>query len=481
MCIPTDSIAGLKRAHELSHPISAGFTSNSTYKMWFKQTAILALLSTQTLAIPLAQQVVPTLPSNDAFYNVPGNADQFAPGAIISHRPPPSPIRAFRKLPFNLKEAHQILYRTTDSHGNATATVLTVFVPYFADYSKVLSYQNAEDAAYLNCAPSYVYQKDSDTGPDDGTQTTQLEILLIEAALEQNWVVVIPDHEGYKGAFTANIAGGHAVLDGIRAALASESITGIKSDARVALWGYSGGSLVSGWAAELQPTYAPEVKIAGVAAGGNVPNIMNAVKTVNGKASAGLLPGGILGMSKEFPELAAEVDKHIQPKYKDHIYKALTQCLGANSKLYANEDIIGMFDDPNILENPILKNTVAANDLGHHGTPNIPMYIYKAVKDEISPVADTDALVQQYCSSDGARITYVRDGTADHGSLAVIGAFKALAWLRGVMDGHVPHKGCSTVTLPSTLLDLVSTLEFLPLVLVDALLDLIGKPIGVLR
>ncbi|CEJ81209.1 hypothetical protein VHEMI01351 [[Torrubiella] hemipterigena] len=439
-------------------------------------SGFIALFSIQALAAPLADQP-PTLPSNDAFYNVPANADKLPPGGIISHRPPPAPIRAFRTLPFNLKEAHQFLYRTTDSHGNATATVLTVFVPYFADYSKVLSYQNAEDAAYLNCAPSYVYQKDS---VDAGTQTTQLEILLIEAALEQNWVVIVPDHEGYKGAFTANRAGGHAVLDGIRAALSSGSITGIKPNARVAMWGYSGGSLVSGWAAELQPTYAPELKIVGVAAGGNVPDIMSAVRTVNGGPNAGLLPAGILGMGKEFPELAAEVEKHIKPENRDHLHKALSQCLGANGDTFGNQDILGMFDDPNILDNPILKSTVAANDLGHTGTPKIPLYIYKAVKDEISPVADTDALVQRYCSTGGS-VTYVRDGSANHGSLAVIGAFKALAWLHGVMDGHVPPKSCSTVTLPSTLLDLVSTLEFLPLTLVNALLDIIGKPIGVLK
>ena len=49
------------------------------------------------------------------------------------------------------------------------------------------------------------------------------------------------------------------MLNSIRAALKSGKITNIKDDAKVVMWGYSGGSLASGWAAALQPSYAPEL------------------------------------------------------------------------------------------------------------------------------------------------------------------------------------------------------------------------------
>jgi hypothetical protein len=48
------------------------------------------------------------------------------------------------------------------------------------------------------------------------------------------------------------------------------------------MWGYSGGSLATEWAAELQPTYAPELNFAGAALGGLVPNITSVLKTING-------------------------------------------------------------------------------------------------------------------------------------------------------------------------------------------------------
>lgn len=69
----------------------------------------------------------------------------------------PSPIVDLAHI-LNLNASHQVLYRTTDTFGNATATVTTLLVPYNADTTKLLSYQVAEDAACVNCAPSYALQ-----------------------------------------------------------------------------------------------------------------------------------------------------------------------------------------------------------------------------------------------------------------------------------------------------------------------------------
>jgi Secretory lipase len=58
-------------------------------------------------------------------------------------------------------------------------------------------------------------------------------------------------------------------LDSIRAAFSSSTIPG---DARVAMLGYSGGAIATEWAAELAPTYAPDVdkRMIGAAIGGGL-------------------------------------------------------------------------------------------------------------------------------------------------------------------------------------------------------------------
>ncbi|GJN78276.1 hypothetical protein PLIIFM63780_001769 [Purpureocillium lilacinum] len=436
----------------------------------------LALLAVARAApAPLADRATPAPPSKDPFYAVPDNVESAAPGTILQHRSPPNAIAAFGALRANLQASHQFLYRTTDNHGNATATVLTVLVPHNADKSKVLSYQVAEDASSIDCAPSYALQLESATGPLLGTLVTQAELLLMEAALEQGWVVIVPDFLGPQGAYLANALAGHAVLDGIRAALNSADITGIRNPT-VAMWGYSGGSVATNWAAELHPTYAPELKIAGAAVGGTVPNITNVVTTINKGPFAGFIPTGVLGLSAQYPELKTIIDQHLKPQYVEKFHKPLKQCLVADAAEFLFADVVGMFDDRSLIyTNPTAVRVLRENALGK-ATPTIPFFWYKSVLDEVSPIGDTDALVSKYCAA-GVSVEYVRDIVSEHGSYAVIGAPKALSWLKDIMEGQAPRKGCSKKTTLSTLLD-PATFEILPKFLIDALLDLLGKPVG---
>ena len=443
----------------------------------------LALWATAAFAAPpsdpgtlLHDSSTPVPPSKDSFYTVPDGLDRVEPGTILRHRAPPSPIAAFGLDPVHLQASHQILYRTTDSLGAATATVLTVLVPHGADFAKVLSYQVAEDAAAIDCAPSYALQLRSATGPFLGTIVTQAELLLIEGALEQGWVLILPDFLGPHASFLANKLAGYATLDGIRAAINSASFTGISEKPRVAMWGYSGGSLASLWAAELAPTYAPELDIAGAAVGGTVPNITNVVTTINKGAFAGFIPTGVLGLVSQYPELRPVIEQHLLPQYHDLFYKVRSQCLAADAADFLFKDVVSMFDDHKLVyTNPTAVRILAENALGK-STPRIPLYWYKSTGDEISPVGDSDALVARYCD-DGASIQYLRDVASEHASMAITGAPKALSWLRDLMNGRVRQKGCSKKTVVTSLLD-PSTLGILPVFIVDALLDLLGKPVG---
>lgn len=152
-------------------------------------------LSTAVYAIPydIRGRGTAVPPTEDDFYTVPLDIDNSPPGTILKHRIPPAPIAAFGLDPVNLQGSYQILYRTNDNFGNATATVATILIPHNADYSKVLSYQVAQDSSFRNCAPSYALQLASASGGPFGTLVTQAELLLIEAALERGWVLIVPD------------------------------------------------------------------------------------------------------------------------------------------------------------------------------------------------------------------------------------------------------------------------------------------------
>ena len=72
--------------------------------------------------------------------------------------------------------------------------------------------------------------------------------------------------------------------------------------------------------------------------------------------------------------------------------------------------------------------------MGYHGVPSMPVYVYKAILDEISPVADTDTLVERYCGI-GANILYQRIMVRRHLVEAINGQGQALAFLNAILDG----------------------------------------------
>ncbi|CRG91468.1 hypothetical protein PISL3812_08517 [Talaromyces islandicus] len=443
------------------------------------QSLIVAFLglaaSAWSLPTEVLRRATPSQPTEDPFYTPPAGYESSAPGTILASRAPPGGIAAFSIAPLHVDSAWQILYRTTDSFGEATSSVTTILVPKNADFTKLLSYQVAEDASNPNCAPSYAFQLGAATDGALGLMMPQLELLLIETVLAQGWVVAVPDHLGPKATFLANNLSGHAVLDNIRAALASTKFTNISSDATVAMWGYSGGSLASGFAAELQPSYAPELNIVGAALGGTVPQILPVINATNKGLFTGLIPSGIMGLANQYPEIENVINEYLLPSKKADFEKARSQCLVGDITTYLGKDIYSYVTNSSFLTEPAVTKVLNENKMGHNA-PKIPLLVYKSSNDEISAVNYTDSLVSQYCAA-GTSVEYKKDYLSEHGTMAVIGAPDAILWLEDRMRGVPVDTGCSTSSAFTSLSD-PSTLAVLGEVLVNALLDLLGAPPG---
>ena len=419
-----------------------------------------------------ARAAAPIVPSQDPFYQPPSGYENSAPGTILRSRQVPVPVAFYSFDPVNVKGAYQLLYRTTDSHGNPEAAVTTIIEPYNADPAKLVSYQTAEDAPFVNCAPSYTFE----LGSTDFGDGQKIELLLILAALNKGYYVNTPDYEGPKAAFAAGIQAGHATLDSIRAALASNKVTGLSSQARTTLWGYSGGSLASGWAAQLQPSYAPELKIAGAALGGTVPNITSVLYTINRGPFVGLAPEGILGLSNEYPALDAYIKASLIPAKSATFMSARSQCLITNALQFAFQDVFSYFKDgADVINNPIPQAVLAENTLGG-SAPSIPIYIYKSINDELTPVADSDELVTGWCAK-GATVEYLRDILSEHISLAATGAPAALDWIEDRLNNKPVQQGCSRMNVASTLATPRAAATLGQQIVLD-LMDLAGQPVG---
>lgn len=414
----------------------------------------------------------PTPPSQDPFYTAPDGYEDLPVGTILQYRQLDSPI-GFLVLAEKLKAFYQIMYVSSDSNGNPEAAVTSILVPQNGDFTKLLSYQIAQDSAYINCAPSYAIQ----LGSNIDNVISEAEVLLIQAALNQGWIVNVPDYEGPKSAFTAGIQAAHATLDSIRAVLSSNGITGVDTNANVALWGYSGGSIASSWATLLQPTYAPELAIQGTAVGGFVVDIESTFLNINGGLFAGFVFPALGGLSREYPELAQFISEQLISSKQSQFNESLELCVIQEIAEYANQNIFDYVKDGSqVIQNPILQNVFQINNMTTKYSPNAPFFIYQAVNDEIAPVESVEIFVNDFCAQ-GANIQFNKDLTGEHATESIAGAPDALMWLQNRLDGVAVKPGCTVNTELSNTFN-VQAIEAFGVEIADLLFQLLGKTVG---
>lgn len=412
-------------------------------------TTILSLSSALPTLIESTQSS-PLPPSQDPFYTAPANYEAAKPGEILRIRTAPGNLTS---IITNSSKAYNILYRTTDSHQHPSWAVTTLYAPITStnispdpaagSNKALLSYQIAYDTADVDSSPSYSFYTDP-----------VLED--ITASLGRGWWVNVPDYEGPLASFTAGAQSGHATLDSIRAVLSAN--LGLSPKSRYAIWGYSGGALASGWAAELQGEYAPELKFAGVALGGTPARTESVLGAVNGGVFAGLIPAAFLGLSTQHRALYELV--HEKTKIEgvfNRTYFLAARDFSTNECLavFAFQNITDYFIHGQVdLETPAVKQTFTSDGLmGYHRVPNAPMFVYQAVEDDVASAEETDILVERYCSRD-ANILYQRNSVGNHFGEVVNGRPRAVAWLSSVLDGSYESKyrskGCTVQNVTIT-------------------------------
>ncbi|KAI1476101.1 LIP-domain-containing protein [Daldinia eschscholtzii] len=394
------------------------------------------------------------LPSQDPWYTIaPPNLEATSPGTVLGVRAVPDGPALYN----NASAAFHILYRTTGSRYQPTWAVTSLLIPKkpFTSSSgsnALLSYQIAYNSPSIDYGPSYRIFQPAPSNPFGIPSNHEL----IDTLLSRGWFVTIPDFEGPRAAFGATVQAGHATLDGIRAVLSlcgNSQFLLLPNSAdkfKYALWGYSGGSLASEKAAELQVQYAPELAkgFVGAALGGLVSNIGTGLTASNKTPFIGNLILVLLGTMNEYPE----VDTYIRSRLKtDGPQDAAAFLKGREMdsiqsfQAYASQDIYGFFigGKADLEESEVLRRIKKVEwTLGFHGAPEIPLFIYKAIADEITPIADTDDHVDHY-KRYGVSILYERNTAGNHVTEIVNGQDRAIDWLGSVFSGspNVANQG----------------------------------------
>jgi len=173
---------------------------------------------------------------------------------------------------------------------------------------------------------------------------------------------------------------------------------------------------------------------------GGIPAVVATVfDQVNGQAAAGLYASGLIGMTSQHPEARAWLTSRLRatgPANATGFWEAGQLDGYACVRRFRGRDIHAYFTGgrADVRAAPAMQAMLAAEGvMGAHGTPRMPTFVYKAVGDELSPVAETDALVRRLCAA-GARILYRRNGAGDHAAEWVNGRAAAFAFLASVLE-----------------------------------------------
>jgi hypothetical protein len=415
---------------------------------------LLLLLLVAAFVAPGAHAAVP--PEQDPFYRYEGSTPlaKVAPGAVLKTRVLPYHVSGI-PLPV---AAVQLLYRSTGAVGQPTVNVTTVLLPPLRlGAPTIVSYQSFYDSLNPEDEPSYAVSG----GLSFGGLIPNVESVLIAPALLAGETVVVPDTEGEQADFAAGPEYGTDTLDSLRAALGSPA-TGLAGARKIGLVGYSGGAIATEWAAELAPSYAPDVnsRLVGAAMGGVLVDPAHNLHYVEGSTVwAGVVPMALIGIARAFQvdltpylsEYGAQLQRKLQRA-------SIAQVLGAYPGLTWAQQAKPQYPTPESV--PAYVSVANRLIMGSRGTPAVPLFIGQGAGGELEGTpgnkpgigrgdgvmiaGDVRALAREYCGR-GVRVQYVQYEQLSHVPSALTWLPEATSWLAERFLGLAAPQDCAQI------------------------------------
>jgi hypothetical protein len=414
----------------------------------------LVLAAWAALVAPAARAALK--PSEDPFYRYEGSAPLagIAPGTVLKTRTLAYHVAGV-PLPVS---AVQLLYRSTGPVGQPTVNVTSVLLPPLRlGTPTVVSYQSFYDSLSNEDEPSYAISG----GVSLGGLIPDVESAVIAPALLAGDTIVVPDTEGEEADFAAGPVYGINTLDALRAALASPA-TGLAGADKIGLIGYSGGAIATEWAAELAPSYAPELdsKIVGAAFGGTLVDPAHNLHYVEGSTEwAGVIPMALIGIARAYQidltpymsEYGLELNSKLQ-------HASITEVLAQYPGLTWSQLAKPQYPTPETI--PVYDEVANKLIMGTGGTPAAPLFIGQGAGGELEGTpgdkpgigpgdgvmiaGDVRSLAREYCGR-GVTVQYQQYEDLGHVPSALAWLPEAYSWLAGRFLGTPAPQDCAQI------------------------------------
>ncbi|WP_436845920.1 lipase family protein [Streptomyces chartreusis] len=397
-----------------------------------------------------------------AFYTPPTQLPA-ANGALIRQEPLPLglslPGLDGRPLPGT---ATRLMYKSTDSDGQAVAVTGAYIEPsakWAGDGPRPLvAVASGTMGQGDQCAPSFALQHPLTVSGQ--TLSIAYDNLAIYRLLATGAAVVVTDYVGLGATdrlhtYVNRLDEGHAVLDAVRAARALPG-TSLTPGSRVGLYGYSEGGGATASAAELQPTYAPDVPLAGTYAGAPPADLTATMKGIDGSALAAALGWAINGFVQAYPGMRDVAEANLNDVGRKALADTSTMCVGDAMLRYGFTRSSAWTTSGKSVAEIIAAepSAQAILDAQRIGTlkPNGPVRVATGIQDDIVPHAQARQLAVDWCRK-GGNVTYQAVDLPDLGDKLLTNHLAplitdqqaAISWLTDRLQGKPTTSNCWTM------------------------------------
>lgn len=364
--------------------------------------------------------------AQDPFYLPPTGALMGRPGTIIRQEPAvgaPGGANAWR-----------ILYRSTGLKDEPIAVSAIVIVPHGEAPPAgrpIVAWAHPTTGTVQKCAPSLARHK------FDGIQG-------LDKMLDRGYAVVATDYPGLGTAgphpYLVGISEGRAVIDSVRAA---RSLPGVGPGSQYAVWGHSQGGQAALCTGLLSASYAPELKLLGVAAAAPATDLGALMRDdFNTTGGKNLTAMTLWSWARVFD---APIEKVVQPSAMPTVDALANECL----------ETIFDFLERQFTGRPLEKTFLSVEDvtriepwqsLMSENTPRallrrIPVFLAQGSADNTVRPEVTKSYMQSLCKA-GSRVRMMVVPNVGHAFIGRDSADEAIDWIAARYAGQPPPSDC---------------------------------------
>lgn len=344
----------------------------------------------------------------------------------------------------------RVLFHSTTIYGADEAEsgyVISPSKPAPAGGYPIIAWAHGTSGFAAQCAPSLFTDAGGGSGP--------YLIPALDGYLKAGYVIAAADYQGLGVAdgvhpYLLGASEGMAVLDATRAA---RQLTGLHTSGTVIIYGHSQGGHAALFAAQMAPSYAPELHVVGVVAAAPATGLSTLMAVIGTPLGAQFMPYSIpaayswtqtyddLPITDIFSAAGARfASTEVTRGCSDQVAAAI-----AAHHLQPAQVFLQSAED-----NPVVVAHARANDPGNVRTL-FPMLVVQGTADGTVPPALTDSFVTTKACPIGDTVQYLHVTGATHGTVVFEAAPTIVAWMNARLAGKPAPTTCGQPGDVSTL------------------------------